>query len=101
MRSELVPVLADYLTDRKMQVKIKDTFSRTFSLPGGGPQGTLIGGIEYLIQSNDNADFVEPDVRLKIVDGLSVLELVMLTRLLSEYNFRQRVASDVGIGNFF
>ena len=29
-------------------------------LPGGGPQGTLLGLIEYFVQSNDNADCVEP-----------------------------------------
>ena len=53
------------------------------------------------VQSNDNADCVQPDMRFKFVDDLSVLELVMLTSLLSEYNFRQHVASDIGIDELF
>ena len=31
------------------------------------------------------------------VDDLTVLELVMMGGLLSEYNFKQNVASDIGI----
>ena len=53
-------------------------------LPGGGPQGTFIGLIEYLVQSNDNAKCVEPDMRFKYMDDLTVLELVLLTTLLTE-----------------
>ena len=89
VRTALVPILASYLTDRKMQVKYNDTYSNTHSLPDGGPQGSLVGLIEYFVQSNDNADCVDPDKRFKYVDDLSVLELVMLAGLLSEYNFRQ------------
>ena len=97
----LVPVLASYLTDRKMQVRYNDTYSSTHSLPGGGPQGSLVGLIEYFVQSNDNADCVDPDKRFKYVDDLSVLELVLLTGLLSEYNFKQHVASDIGIDELY
>ena len=50
---------------------------------------------------HDNADTVEPDMRFKFVDDLSVLELVMLASLLSEYNFKQHVASDVGIDELY
>ena len=84
-----------------MQVKYNDTYSNTHSLPGGGPQGSLVGLIEYFVQSNDNADCVDPDKRFKYVDDLSVLELVMLAGLLSEYNFRQHVASDIGIDELY
>ena len=49
------------------------------------------------MQSNDNADCVEEDMRFKYVDDLTVLELVMLAGLVSEYNFKQHVASDIGI----
>ena len=51
-------------------------------LIGGGPQGTLIGGIEYIVQSNDNADIVLPEDRFKYIDDLSVLQLVCLSGLL-------------------
>ena len=97
VRPALIPVLVSYLTDREMQVRYNNTYSSTHRLPGGGPQGTLIGLIEYMVQSNDNADCVEEDMRFKYVDDLTVLELVMLAGLVSEYNFKHHVASDIGI----
>ena len=56
VRPSLIPLLASYLTDRRMQVKFNNETSEFLALLGGGPQGTLIGGTEYLAQSNDNAD---------------------------------------------
>ena len=63
VRPSLIPLLASYLTDRKMKVKFNNEMSEFLTLIGGGPQGTLIGGIEYLLQSNDNADVVPPEDR--------------------------------------
>ena len=63
-------------------------------LIGGGPQGTLIGGI---VQSNANADFVPPEDRFKYIDDLSLLQLVLLNDLLVDYDFHNHVASDIGI----
>ena len=40
-------------------------------------------------------------MRYKYVDDLSVLELVMLASLLTEYNFKQHVASDIGIDELY
>ena len=68
---------------------------------GGGPQGTLLGGIEYMVQSNDNADVVPAEDRFKYIDDLSVLHLICLSGLLVEYNFFQHVASDIGIDEQF
>ena len=79
-----------------MQVKFNGEVSRTVTLIGGGPQGTLTGGLEYLVQSNDNASTVKPEDRYKYVDDLSVLQLVLLSGLLVDYNVRQHVASDIG-----
>ena len=101
VRPSLVPILASYLSDRQMQVRLNNTFSETYKVPGGGPQGTLIGLIEYLVQSNDNADSVDPDLRFKFVDDLTVLELVMMSGLLTEYNFKNHVASDIGIDEMY
>ena len=56
VRASLIPLLTSYLTDRKMQVKFNGETSDILTLIGGGPQGTLLGGLEYLVQSNDNAD---------------------------------------------
>ena len=51
IRAEIVPILASCLTGREMQVKYNEKYSSTYWLPGGGPQGTLIGLIEYFVQS--------------------------------------------------
>ena len=88
-------------------LQVKDRFNNTYSntynykLPGGGPQGTLVGLIEYFVQSNDNAICVEPDVRFKYVDDLTLLELVLLASLLTEFSFRQHVGSDIGIDEYY
>ena len=97
VRPSLIPLLSSYLTDRKMKVKFNSEMSEFMSLVGGGPQGTLVGGLEYLVQSNDNADIVRPEDRFKYIDDLSLLQLVLLSGLLTDYNFYQHVASDVGI----
>ena len=75
-----------------MKVKFNGELSDFHSLVGGGPQGTLIGQLEYLVQSNDNANIVCPEDRLKYIDDLSVLV---------EYNFHEHVASDVGTDQLF
>ena len=95
VRASLIPLLTSYLTDRKMQVKFNGETSDILTLIGGGPQGTLIGGLEYLVQSNDNADSVNPEDKFKYIDDLSLLQLVLLSGLLVEYDFHQHVASDI------
>ena len=56
VRPALILILISYLSDRTMKVKFNGEISELMRLIGGGPQGALIGGIEYLAQSNDNAD---------------------------------------------
>ena len=101
VRPSLVPVLVSYLSDREMEVRYNDKYSSTHKLPGGGPQGTLVGLIEYFVQSNDNTDCVDLDLRFKYVDDLSILELVMLSGWLAEYNFKHHVANDIGIDEYY
>ena len=67
-----------------MQVKFNGEVSKILTLIGGGPQGTILGVTEYLVQSNDNADSVPQSDRFKFVDDLSIVELVCLAGLLSE-----------------
>ena len=45
-----------------------------------------------MVQSNDNANTVKPEDRYKYIDDLSVLQLVLLSGLLVDYNVRQHVA---------
>ena len=96
VRPSLIPLLCSYLSDRTMRVKFNGEVSALFALIGGGPQGTLIGQTEYLVQSNDNADCVEPDERFKYIDDLSILQLLCLSGILVDYDFKSHVASDVG-----
>ena len=49
VRPSLIPVLISYLTNRKMRVKFNGKISEEHNLIGGGPQGTLLGLLEYLI----------------------------------------------------
>ena len=71
VRPSLIPLLSSYVTDRKMKVKFNGELSDFLSLIGGGPQGSLIGQTEYLVQSNDNSDGVPEDDRFKYIFNMS------------------------------
>ena len=101
VRPALIPILVSYLAERHMKVKFNGEESDVLPLIGGGPQGTLLGQIMYLVQSNDNADMVDPDDRFKYIDDLSILHIVSLAGLLSSYNFRSHVASDIGVDQLY
>ena len=97
VRASLIPLLASYLEDRKMRVKFNGKMSNEHDLIGGGPQGTLLGLIEYLVQSNDAADCVSEEDRYKYIDDLSVLELVFLSGVLTDFDCHRSVPSDIGV----
>ena len=84
-----------------MQVSFNGELSDILTLIGGGPQGTLLGQIMYLVQTNSNADCVEQEDRFKYIDDLFILKIVCLAGLVREYNFQEHVASDVGIDQVF
>ena len=67
-----------YLSDRNIKVRFNGEESDFLGLVGSGPQGTLLGKTEYLVQSNNNADIVN-------ADDLTVLQLVWLAGLLTIY----------------
>ena len=101
LRPSLVPVILDFLEDRSMVVKFNSAISKWYDLVGGSPQGSWNGQNSYIVSSDDNADGVPQDDQYKYCDDLSILELVMLGSLLTEYNFYEHVASDVGIDQKF
>ena len=76
-----------------MRVKYNIEVSEEYDLIGGGPQGTLFGGIEYLVQSNNNADCVDDEDRFKNEDDLSILKVLCLTGFLIQYDTHQHVSS--------
>ena len=101
IRESLIPVLIQFLSDRQMTVNFNSKTSKMHTLIGGGPQGSQNGQNTYICASNDNADHVPIEDQFKYCDDLQVLELVLLGDILTEYNFNQHVASDVGIGQKF
>ena len=58
VRRTLIPLLINYLQDRRMCVKWKDELSEVKNLNGGGPQGALWGILKYLSLSNNNTDYI-------------------------------------------
>ena len=49
----LLRIVVAFLYDIKMIVKYKDKKSSMKSLPGGGPQGTLLGLLLFIVLTND------------------------------------------------
>ena len=98
VRAQLIPALISYFQGRTMQVKWRGLLSTKRHLPGSGAQGSFLGNWEYLSQTNNNADCVPVENRWKWVDDLTTLEIINLITLgMSSYNFKQHVASDIGI----
>ena len=97
IRSSLIPILIDFITNRKMTVKFNQAESKFYTLIEGGPQGSQIGQNQYLAASFDNAGSVNEDDQFKYCDDLEILDLVLLGNILQEYDFKQHVASDIGI----
>ena len=65
VRPSIIPVLINYFQDRQMSVKWHGCRSVPRTIKGGGPQGATIGILEYLSQSNNNADCVSESERFK------------------------------------
>ena len=78
VRSSLIPILISFFQNRNMKVKWKKTMSSTHTLNGGGPQGGLMGILEYLSQTNNNTDSNDPDDNFKFMDDLPILEIINL-----------------------
>ena len=63
-----LPSLPAYLP-----TQFKGAQSKPKSLIGGGPQGTLLGGIEYIIANDCSKDDVKDEERYKYFDDLHIL----------------------------
>ena len=100
VRPALLPMLVNFFQDRRMSVKWHGKLSETKLLNGSGPQGSTIGLLEYLAQSNKNANCVDPELRYKFIDDLTILEIVnLLTIGISSYNIKTHIPSDIPTHN--
>ena len=102
VRPELIPLLINYFQNRKMCVRFHGCQSKPRNLNGGGPQGATFGILEYLSQSNNNADCVDIENRYKFIDDLTVLEIINLMTIgLTSFNIKQSVPSDIATNNVY
>ena len=101
LRPSLVPLLADYFSNRKITVRYNSGESSISSLVGGFPEGSLVGQDAYIVASNDCADSTEQDDRFRYIDDLEISDLVSLAGILYEYDVWSHVPSDIGIDQKF
>ena len=72
VRPALIPVLINYFQDRQMSVKWHGCLTAPRKVKGGGPQGAMIGLLEYLSLSDNSLDMVNESERFKFLDDLSI-----------------------------
>ena len=85
-----------------MQVKWKGILSDIRKLKGGGPMGSTLGLLEYIMQSNDNSEGLTAEEKFKFIDDLSILEVInILTVGISSYLTKFHVPSDIPVSNGF
>ena len=98
VRPSLIPILISFFQERCMRVKWNGGLSSERSLPGGGPQGGIMGTLEYNTQTNGNTNYISTENKYKYIDDLSTLEIIKLLMLgLTSYNVKAHVPSDVSI----
>ena len=102
IRASIIPILISYITDRQMIVKYNGAQSDPRKLVGGAPQGTLLAGIKYNIASSDcAAEEITSEDKYRYYDDLNMLEFLVLTELLTEYDYVTHVPSDVLVNEPF
>ena len=91
----LLRIVMSFLSDRNMVVRYKGETSSSKPLPGGGPQGTLLGLLLFIVlindvgflgQSNNAGDLITcrrylreaNKIHFKFVDDLTVAESIIL-----------------------
>ena len=64
-------------------------------------QGTILGQLFYIGASDDAAEEIPEEDKLKYIDDLEIIELISIAGMLVDYDFYEHVASDVGVGQKF
>ena len=50
---QVLELIADFLSDRKMRIMVRSEYSEWFDVISGVPQGSVLGPILFLIYVND------------------------------------------------
>ena len=101
LRPSIVPLIISYKSGRVMSDLFNQAESGIIKLCGGFPQGSLIGQNCYLEASHDAAEEFNPEDKFRYMDDLKILELIMMSGILVDYDVHQHVPSDVPIGTQF
>ena len=102
VRASLIPIVASFFEGRSMRVAWRGKLSSERPLPGSGPQGSSWGILEYLSQSNNNADNVPEQDRAKFMDDLTILEIIQLVNVgLASHNTRVTIPTNIPVHNQF
>ena len=108
----LLKIVISFLTNRKMLVRYKGKLSGIKSLPGGGPQGTLLGLLLFIVlidgvgfegQSNNAGELITSrrnmkvanEIHLKYVDDLTMAEAINLPKNLVQVSEAERPLPDM------
>ena len=94
----LLKILISYLKERSMIVRYKGANSSQHLLPGGGPQGSLLGMILYLIEVSDAGMEVptQPSPCDRIIDVISAP--YPPTPAITEGQIRIKYVDDLSLG---
>ena len=107
----LLKIVVAFLSNRSMKVKYKGAYSSLFSLPGGGPQGSLLGLFLFLVliddigfdsQNNNVGELITRkkkvkevnQIHLKYVDDLALAESINMNTQLIEIPQNERPLPD-------
>ena len=109
--SWLLKIVISFLTDRTMIVRYKGKNSSRKKLPGGGPQGALLGLLLFLVlvndvgfenQTNQTGEIITckkrvkefNELHLKYVDDLTLAESISMKSQLCEFSVKERPQPD-------
>ena len=109
--SWLLKIVIGFLTNRKMILRYKGEESSTKSLPGGGPQGTLLGLFLFLIlindlgfenQTNNLGEIITckkelknlNEIHLKYIDDITFAESISMKNILDTVPIENRPQPD-------
>ena len=96
VRASLIPSLISYYENREMYVKWHGKLSSKRKMPGSGAMGATFGILEFLSQTNNNADNIPIENRFKFFDDLTTLEIVNLVNIgISSFNLKASIPSDL------